>query len=189
MFLKRVTSEAYALNENLLSWIERNRCGESGVSCQTYVARENLHVCVALLIDEYATNQLREPLQTVVPARRPIPNSIAAEVERKLRPTAEKSGLLVIVFKPFAFVGKSMRTFIKFLFLALIAEPEFQRELAYVLTGNIFRKIITFMVTRIWIFARFMQVSILPFFFVFSQSITLIASFTNGRMPKCSRDT
>ena len=68
------------------------------------------------------------------------------------------------------------RSLPKFFILAFVAEPEYQRELAYVL-GSTFLKIpIRFVATRIWIYARWIQDFVLSFFLVRFLAFTLTIS-------------
>jgi hypothetical protein len=164
MFVKRVAGEPYEFLEIQRDWIESNRCNQK-IPYQTYLARRDLHASVSLLIDEYSAALLRDPIQRTVAVRREIINDIAGEADRAVAPS--KTGLgWRILLKPFIRIKTALATFLKFTFLALIAEPEYQRELVYVLNGNILRIPVTFLATRLWIYSRIIQNLLLPFFLV-----------------------
>jgi hypothetical protein len=191
ILMNRVKSQPQVFSPSQLQWIQKNRCNGNVLSYRTYLASQDIHACLTLLIDEYAGNRLREPNSNTTPERRPVTTiDVAAEAERELRPRSEDAPIFKIIFKPFDLVANFIKTSIKFLFLACIAEPEFQRELACVLTGGIFRRLVTFLITRIWIFARFLQNLILPFFFVPPYlGVVLISSFMAVHMSKNSPDS
>ena len=156
MFVKRVASEPHELNEIQLKWIE------SKGNPSTYLARRDLHACVCLMIEEHAAALLWDPVQRTVPIRREIVDDMVTKAECATAPSQIRRGFLGMLFKPFSLMG----TFVKFMFLAFIAEPEFQRELAYCVGKSIFRIPIMFLATRVWIYARIIQNILVPFFFV-----------------------
>jgi hypothetical protein len=165
MFLRRVACEPFEVNDSEVEWIESNRCDQKQIHHQTYLARRDLHACVSLLIDEYAAALLRDPVQKTISVRREIINDIAAEAAREVAPLEIRSGWRILL-KPFTRIRRFSSIFVKFLFLGFIAEPEYQRELVYVLRGNFFKRPITFLATALWSYARFLQNILLPFFFV-----------------------
>lgn len=164
--VNRVCGKPYTLNEPQLQWMS-NRSNKR-IPYQTYLARRDLHASLALLIDEYAAVLLRDPVQRTVPTRRVVVNDIAGDSQREMAPSKVRRGFLGLLLQPVNHVVRTYLTFMKFLFLAFIAEPEFQRELAYVLNGRLLRIPLTFMATRFWIYARLIQSRLFPFFFVFT---------------------
>jgi hypothetical protein len=163
MLVKRVCGETYEINETQLKWIE-SKCGNR-TPYLVYLARRDLNTCLALLIDEYTSTLLRDPAQKTVPTRRESVNNIVQEVQIGVAPRKSRVQFIKTPYRRVARIG---RNFIKFLIVALIAEPEFQRELAYLLTGNPFRRIFVFILTRLWAYSRFIQDLLLPFFMVHS---------------------
>lgn len=161
MLVKRVCGEPYEINELQLDWIER-KCGNR-TPYHVYLARRDLNACLALLVDEYTATLLRDPAQKMVPTRRERPKNIVEEVEIEV--VAEK-GRFHMLKSAYRRVIRILRNFIKFIIIALIAEPETQRELAYLLTGNPLRRLFVFILTRLWKYSRFIQDLILPFFMV-----------------------
>jgi hypothetical protein len=161
MLVKRVCGEPYEINETQLNWIE-SKSG-SRTPYHVYLARRDLNACLALLVDEYTATLLRDPGQRLVPTRRERPKNIVEEVETEV--VAHK-GRFHFLQSGWGRMIRISRNFIKFIIIALIAEPEFQRELAYLLTGNPFRKLFVFILTRLWLYSRFIQDLILPFFMV-----------------------
>ena len=189
MFVKRVASEHYEMSESQLRWIESNRCDQKRIDYQAYLARRDLHACATLSIDEYAAALLRDPAQKVIPVRREIRNDIIDEADRDMAPSDIRSGCLKFFLKPFVRVRTSLRSFIKFFFLAFVAEPEYHRELAYTLNGSVLKKPITFIATSFWRYSWMVQNFLLPFFLVRSISIVLICSSINVPTCKTSRNS
>ena len=165
-FVKRVISEPYELNDVHLRWIE-SKSGQK-IPCHTYLARRDLHGCVCLMIEEYAASLLRDPVQRTVPVRREVVNDMVLDAERAMDPSTVRTGFFSTLLRPLDSISRVVRTVVKFMFLAFIAEPEFQRELAYCLTGSLLRIPLTFIATRVWIYSRMIQNLLVPFFFVCS---------------------
>jgi hypothetical protein len=161
MLVKRVCGEPYEINELQLDWLER-KCGNR-TPYHVYLARRDLNACLALLVDEYTATLLRDAGQTLVPVRRQRPRNIVQEVESEVVAHKGRFHLLKCGYRRAVRIS---RNFIKFIIVALISEPELQRELAYLLTGNPFRRLFVFIITRLWLYSRFVQDLCLPFFMV-----------------------
>lgn len=159
MLVKRVCAETYEINETQLKWIE-SKCGNR-TPYHVYLARRDLNTCLDLLVDDYAAALIRDPAQKEVPVRREAVNDIVVDAENEVTP---RRGRVRAIFRRGL---RILRNTVKFLVIALVADPEFQRELAYLLTGNPLRKLFVFFLTRLWIYARFIQQIIVPLFMVF----------------------
>ena len=188
MLIKRAGSARYEIDKSQMEWIQTMNNNTTQISYNVSLARRDLNACITLMIHEYTSTLLRDPAQRSVPTRQPIHDDITREIELEVAPDDDSHGVLGALTRPYSRFARSIRTFIKFFVLALIAEPEFHRELAYVLTGKFLRRPITFIATRIWIYARILQDMILPFFLVIPFTLFLIYSSTIGRMYKSFDD-
>ena len=174
MLLKRVTSSAYEVNGSNLQWIESNVSNPTCIPYETYLARQDLHTRLCLLIDDSAAVSL-DLTQDNGSTRRKISVDIAREVELEVAPD-DGSGFCKMFLSPFSHIWRFSRTVPKFFVLAFIAEPEYQRELAYVLSGTFLKIPIRFVATRVWIYARWIQDFLLSFFLVRFLAVTLTLS-------------
>jgi len=167
LLVKRVVGEAYDISENQISWIESSHGGRQ-IPYDVLLARHDLHASLSLLIDDYAASLLRDPgAQKAIPLRREIRDEIPGE-EPSIGTKGGRRGVLWFLLRPVFWVGRMFSTSIKFMSIALVAEPEFQRELAYLTTGTIFRRPLLFLATLVWRYARLIQGLLLPPMLVWS---------------------
>ena len=170
MLVKRVCGETYEINESQLKWLETNRC-DPRVPYEVYLARRDLHAYLTLLIDDYTTSLLRDPIQRTVPTRREVVDDLVSGAKQEVAPSNSRYGVIGHLLRPVVAVKRWLRTFVKFLFIVLIADPEFQREMAYLLTGSWLGVPVMFLATRIWIYSRFLQELVIPLFMVYSPNV------------------
>ena len=166
LLIKRACSLRYEVDNSQIEWIQEISNHTTQIPYDIFLARRDLNACIALMVDEYVSGLLRDPAQRYVPPRYEVRNDVVRDIALEVAPEKPRYGILGPIIWPLSRLGRSIRTFIKFFVLALIAEPEFHRELAYVLTGKFLRRPITFLATRIWIYSRILQDWILPFFLV-----------------------
>jgi hypothetical protein len=157
LLVKRVCGESCEINETQLQFIK----SRSRVPDQVYLGRRDLHCFATLMIDDYTTSLLRHPVQQTVPTRCEVSDDLISRLHKEVESTPRKT-----ILSPLINFVQSLRTCVKFTVLVLIAEPEFQRELAYLLRGSWRRPIIMFLATRFWIYARILQDLLVPFFIV-----------------------
>jgi hypothetical protein len=88
--------------------------------------------------------------------------------ELKLPSTSWIKSLINTFKAPFAGVYHGVGTASKFFVISLIADPEYQRELACVLadTPTFFRSTVTLLLTMPWMYGKKVQSLALPFFIV-----------------------
>jgi len=158
MLLRRVESQSCEINAGQLEWIKSL---SARVPVDTFLARRDLHVWLTLLIDDYVALLLRA--QRSVPERRKTLNYVQ-RIEDSVAPLPRRRG--IFAYLPFNYIARTLRGFIKFLFLAFIAEPDFQRELAYALRRMWIRPVVMFIATSAWFYAKFVQDIVLPFYLV-----------------------
>jgi len=166
MLVKRVSSEVYQITDALTEWLHHHS-GEQ-LQPEQYLARRDHHVHLSLLIHQYAVRLLRKPSQRAVETRRDMIDNSLSDIDREVAPSQNRAGYIHWLRFPFVRVFRSFGTIMKFTVLMLIAEPEFQRELAYLLKGNKLKHLIMFLSTRFCIYAHLVQQAVLPWFMVSS---------------------
>lgn len=162
--LKRVVGTRFDISARQLDWLKSviEPCGK--IDIKTYVSRCDLAAALAVAIGAYAIDI---PTEYISKERQPFPLPKYAEsmdISTLTRPP--RTRFLDIVDPMFGKFYHGLGTCIKFLVIALIADPEFQRELDYVLSPKhaALRYPITFFLNHIWIYSRFMQRVTLSFF-------------------------
>lgn len=164
--LKRCTGESYNITGDQLDWISTKLCGQSYIDPEEYVARCNLGVSLASATKSYAA---------AVESRRDHrdqPESIEATFEQRLgaplppRETPADKRRFDWIITPLKQIRDVFTVSIKFFVVALVAEPEFQRELDHVLsTKPVFISWpLYYLMNSLWIFCHTLQDIIYPIF-------------------------
>ncbi|KAF2667969.1 glycosyl transferase [Microthyrium microscopicum] len=140
------------------SRLEETRC----IDADELIARSNLGAVTSAQITAFASN-----LEGDHDGDRPEPpDSIYDDVT--LLPNAMEPDTRIIdrILKPVFWSNNKLQIGIKFCVVALIADPEFQRELDYVMQGKpaIIRWPITFGLNILWHYVKTLQNIILPIF-------------------------
>ncbi|CAG8959327.1 hypothetical protein HYFRA_00013097 [Hymenoscyphus fraxineus] len=162
--LKRACGEHYHVSNEHVDWMKQNLGGGQSLDIDEYVARCNLGAAVTMLTNEFATLlegdfthlDLQEPLDATYDMNPnfALPQSID-----------ERETKLSTFFKrPLTRLRHAMTHSTKFLSVALVADPEFARELEYVMYGKpaLVRWIVTSFLTSVWLFCKTLQKIILP---------------------------
>ncbi|KAI9794230.1 MAG: hypothetical protein M1816_006156 [Peltula sp. TS41687] len=162
--LKRVIGARSELSASQLGWLKSITEQDGNIDINTYVSRCDLAAALAVVIGAYAIDI---PHDYVSKERQPLPLSKyakAMDIRTLSRPP--RTRLLSMLEPVFGKLYHGLGTCIKFLVIALIADPEFQRELDYVLSPKpaVLRYPLTFLLNHIWIYSRFLQRITLPFF-------------------------
>jgi glycosyltransferase involved in cell wall biosynthesis len=152
LLLKRCLGEYCRLSESQWQWLTASLCRFDTQDLNVHVARCNLGAAVAVNILDYA--------QTVG-----TEGAVAKEPPTK-ESIAHVSTKLTFLKKPFSYLYHTLGTAIKFFVIAMVAEPEFQREFDYSMSRKpaVFRIPMVFLLNGLWTYARFMQNLGLSFF-------------------------
>ncbi|KAF7511371.1 hypothetical protein GJ744_004560 [Endocarpon pusillum] len=152
VLLKRCLGEYCRLSESQWQWLTASLCRFDTPNLHVHVCRCNLGAAVAVNILNYT--------QTVG-----IEGGVAKESQTK-DSIAHVSTKLTFLKKPFSYLYHTLGTGLKFFVIAMVAEPEFQREFDYSMSRKpaAFRVPMVFLLNGIWTYARFMQNLGLSFF-------------------------
>ncbi|KAJ5110966.1 hypothetical protein N7532_001501 [Penicillium argentinense] len=137
-------------------WLRMRLCQFDSQSLDVHIARCNLGAATAISILDYAHYGTGE---AAVP-KDPETSEYIPYVPRKL-PVA-----ISLVKSPFSYIYHRLSSVIKFVLIALIADPEFQREFDHVsqTLPTFVRVPSVFLLNMIWIYAKIMQDFGLSFF-------------------------
>jgi hypothetical protein len=166
LFLRRCLGGRGPFTNTEMSWINSNVPAEESCTILSRVARYDLGAYLA--VNKYNFFQHRGDQALNEKEYR----QLTADIQRSYHPVLNRSaGSLISVStdyvrKPLAYFYHSVGTWVKFFFLACMADPEFQRELngALVRTPRIIAKPATFILTGLWIYSRAAMSVALPFF-------------------------
>ncbi|OQO03199.1 hypothetical protein B0A48_11454 [Cryoendolithus antarcticus] len=163
--LNRCCGEQCDINTDQAAWI-RNSLKNTGVDLEAHVARCNFGATLAAMTNEYAKAVEADfhYQDRAAPSESEYQRFIAAAMP-DVRPSAD-SGLIVKLMWPVMRIVQSIRFTIKFFVVAIVADPEFQRELDYVITGKlaILRWPARIALNGLWVYCKTMQRAILPIF-------------------------
>jgi len=179
LLVKRACGEAYEITESQRNWIESQ---SSGHRYDVFIGRQDLHASIAVLIHNYAEDLFHSPYQRTVAPRRTITNSLLSEVAAAVARSNDLGGFMGVLLIPILIISRWFGIALKFFLLILIAEPEIQRELDYLMKDEKgrrrwFKVPIMFLLTRFWIYARMIQRVVVPFFMVNSPLNPMLMSF------------
>lgn len=156
VLLSRCVGQPCDLPESQRQWLQQSLCQFDTNDLNTHVARCNLGAAMAISILDYSHYGTGE---AAIPKESEAADSIPY-VDRKL-PLA-----LTLLRSPFSYVYHKLGSFVKFVVIALIADPEFQREFDHIskTLPTVIRVPSVFLLNMVWIYAKIMQDIGLSFF-------------------------
>jgi hypothetical protein len=163
--LERCCGESGAIPEDQIDFIRSRFLEDKSLGVDEYVARCHLGATLVSLINTFVRD-----LEADISHRfRSEPPESFLDDSYLLSTTGSKDTFLDLLKHPFYQIHQSVQVCIKFIVVSLVADPEYQRELEYVLGGQpaIIRWPVTSILNGIWIYCKTMQKMILPLFLVF----------------------
>ena len=162
--LERCCGESQAITHEQASWLDSRFCAGDNLAIEEHVARSNLGAILSSLVATYA--------HTLETHQYPLPYPEAPnKIERGLLEAtfgAPAPSLRDRLKQPMYIVVRAVRLAIKFLIVALVADPEFQRELDFILTDQnvVFQWLANVLLNVVWLYCHALQQLILPWFMV-----------------------
>ncbi|CAG7971978.1 unnamed protein product [Penicillium olsonii] len=156
VLLKRCLGQQCSLSNSQRQWLQRNLCNFDTDDLDIHVARCNLGAATAISVLDYAhwgTGEAALP-------KEPETSKYISYVPRKL-PIA-----LSMIRSPASYIYHTLGTMVKFFVVALVADPEFQREFNHVTQDlpSAIRVPTVFVMNMIWVYSKIMQDFFLSFF-------------------------
>lgn len=168
--MKRACGDPCAITHEQLGWISSTFCADDSLVLE-HLARCNLGATLTSMIREYArTTQIDfefrggpEPLYS------DYQRFIAAS--QKLATDSTVKRLKDRLMHPALATIQALRFSVKFFVVSIVADPEFQRELDYVIRDKSFiiRWPARFILNGIWNYVKLLQRLILPFFLFYGR--------------------
>jgi glycosyltransferase involved in cell wall biosynthesis len=169
--LKRCLGEQCDITEGLGDWMRSRFCKNAGVDLETHFARSNLGASLAAIISDYAKavdadyhyQDRAEPTDAEY-------QKFMGAVVNEAGPTADSSLSEKLIW-PVLQVVHAVRITIKFFVVSIVADPEFQRELDYVIRDKsvIVRWPARLVLNGIWIYCKALQGLLLPHFMFYNR--------------------
>lgn len=165
LLLERVCGRQSGITTEQVNWIRLRLGDKIYLGTEEYIARCNLGVTLASLVRGYAMSLEME----LIPSDRP--GAIPADHQRYLGLAGAKEGdddYASVVVRLFHRFLQVLRMVLKFTIVSLVADPVFQRELDYVVSGKNLpvRWGATFLLNGIWLYCKTLQRIVLPWFLV-----------------------
>jgi hypothetical protein len=167
--LKRACGESSHVSDDQLSWIGSVFCRDYSLNVEEYVSRCNLGATLTMLVNSVA--RALEADYSYQDQPEPPDASYEKCIECTLSQSADELDNRFTRFlkRAISWVHHTLRQFIKFISVSLVADPEFQRELDYAMLGKpwIIRWPVTFFLIGVWIYCKTLQQMIFPLFLVY----------------------
>ncbi|KAK5150465.1 hypothetical protein LTS14_010155 [Recurvomyces mirabilis] len=166
--LKRCRGQVCAIDEESTSFIQENFCGNSGLSGAEHIALCNLGATLTASIHDLAQD-LVESQDNVEQFQE---TSLLGHLGRAKfvgKRSGARRGFLERTQKILSSTVHGLRLCIKFVVMSLVAEPEFQRELEYVLanTSPIIRWPARILLNANWGYCHTLQKIVIPWFLIY----------------------
>lgn len=162
LLLSRCLGQQSNISKAKYPWLVQSLCQSDTDSLDIHVARCNLGAAIAISVLEYAHYGTGEDAYP----KGPEINEYIPYVPRKL-PMA-----ISLIHSPFSFFYHKLGSITKFIVIALVADPEFQREFDHVAKSlpDVVRVPSVFLLNMIWIYAKMAQDLGLSFFLFHGRS-------------------
>ncbi|KAJ5114874.1 hypothetical protein NUU61_000633 [Penicillium alfredii] len=173
VLLSRCLSLPCELPDAQREWLQKSLCRFDTNDLDVHVARCNLGAATAISILDHAHYGAGE---NAIP-KGPDTAEYISHISRKL-PIA-----LSLVRSPFSYMYHALGSMIKFFVIALIADPEFQREFDHVTKSfpKAVRVPMVFFLNGVWIYSKIIQDLVLSFFlFHGRKNVKLLWDETKG---------
>ncbi|KAL4874591.1 hypothetical protein BJY04DRAFT_11897 [Aspergillus karnatakaensis] len=162
--LRRCSGKPGRVTSDELSWLQGRVGAEDLQGVGAYVARYNLGVAMSLTVNYYAQRWMEHeeypdyPVFMDTTFEKPINSLLPPPIGANLKFVDALSLSL-------SRIHHSAKMCLKFLVICLVADPQYQRELEYMLRGQplIFLWPITILLNGIWSFCKLLQRILIPF--------------------------
>lgn len=162
--LKRCCGEPCHVSDDQVSWIRSQFCKDNSLDIEEYVARCNVGATLTILINSLAGALDADRSWRDEPE--PPYSSYERCIDFVLSPSTHDTDrwFVKLFVRPIQWARHAFRTCVKFVVVSLVADPEFQRELDFVMSRKpwFIRWPVTLTLNWIWMFSKGLQQIILP---------------------------
>jgi hypothetical protein len=167
--LKRCCGQPCPLSDDHLNWINSRFCTEISLDVKEFVVRCNLGATLIDLTVKFAGALEASPMYLYQPKR--LDSSYDISFGSLFAPSVNDPDKqpVELLKRPIYKTYYALRSCLKFFVVSLVADPEFQRELDYFMSGKpwFLRWPVTFFLNAVWIYSKTLQQIILPLLLVY----------------------
>ncbi|KAJ5949879.1 hypothetical protein N7454_001463 [Penicillium verhagenii] len=190
LLVRRCSGRPGHIAADELSWLqERANAGDLQAVC-TYIARYNVGVGMSLSVNFFAQRWMEADTYPDYPMlmdktyEKPVESLLPPPIGANL-PFHELVNLFI------SRMFHSLNTIVKFTLICLVADPEYQRELNYVLRGQpiIFAYPISILLNTLWSFCKLLQRILIPLVLVHGrENVSELYKATGGWKTTIEKD-
>lgn len=168
LLLKRFCGEPCFVSQDQLSWMTSRFCKDSHLNLREYVAQCNLGATLTIVTNTFAgaLHSSKTGQDYAEPPDSSYENYVDSSFSSSVR--HNNSQFKDLLKLPFYWAYQNMKLCIKFTIVALVADPEYQRELDYLISDKPFliRWPVTSFLNGAWMFCKLLQQLTFPLFLV-----------------------
>ncbi|OJJ07409.1 hypothetical protein ASPVEDRAFT_46734 [Aspergillus versicolor CBS 583.65] len=163
LLLRRCSGKPGRVTTEELSWLQGRVGAQDLQGVGAFVARYNMGVALSLSVNYYAQRWMDQADYPDYPVfqdstyEKPIQRALPSPLGTNVRFTDALK-------LSFTYIHHSVKTCLKFVIISLVADPQYQRELEYVLRGQplIFSWPVTILLNSIWSLCKLLQRILIP---------------------------
>jgi hypothetical protein len=160
--------QGYLTHADLRYVFKRFSNGNKAFDVEEYINRCNLGYCLAYHVNAYAESFEVDLAHCDLPE--PPDSSYENCLDYPLSANAQDPEMNLVDWsmRPVVRTYRTIATCVKFIICALVADPEYQRELDYMISSkpSFIRWPVSYVLNGLWNFCKLLQNIILPFFLV-----------------------
>ncbi|CAL3966239.1 unnamed protein product [Diplocarpon coronariae] len=163
ILFRRCLGERYNLTSANTAWLERNLLKESNLNLQDFIAQCDFGVVMAMNKLKFARSiRSDESLMSLAGHLRDTGTPDSTDYHFDTEPRSLKTWIT----GPLVYIYNGVGVLLKFFIVSLVADPEFYRELKFVLSSSppVVANVVTALMSTTWISSKFAQNLILPWF-------------------------
>ncbi|KAL4967041.1 glycosyltransferase family 4 protein [Aspergillus stella-maris] len=188
--LRRCAGKPGRLTRDELAWLQGQVGADDLQGVGAYVARYNLGVAMSLSVNHYAQNWMEHedypdyPVFLDTTYEKPIQSRLPPPIGANVRFSDAMKVSLV-------YIRHSIMTCLKFVIISLVADPQYQRELEYMLRGQplIFSWPVTILLNSVWSLCKLLQRVLIPLVLIHGrEKVSKVYRSTRGWKTKIKKD-
>jgi hypothetical protein len=170
LLLARCRNESYPVSQDQMNWIKSTCISNSSLGVNEFISRCNLSATLTTNTTSYA--RTLEAVRTYQDQPELPDSSYDLYFDDFFSPSTpyKNDSIINLIKRPLFNLYIALRLSLKFFVVSLVADPEFQRELDFLMNGKLlfFRWPVTFCLNMVWIYTKALQQLILPLVLVHS---------------------
>lgn len=174
--MRRCSGQQGHLTHGDLRYIfKRFSNGNKAFGVEEYISRCNLGYCLAYHVNAYAESFETDLAHCDLPEPPDSSYENCLDYPLSANPRDSEMNLMEFLMRPVVRTYRTIAICVKFIICALVADPEYQRELDYMISSkpSFIRWPVSYLLNGLWNFCKQLQNIILPFFLVRNSTFIL----------------